>query len=117
MNHTMSHNQFISILLNHLFGTINTNVGHLLTFRPIQKISIKYISFFLRKDMYSKKNSIYYNNQLHIHFLKKSLLVMNMLVFNFQNMMNMEKRYEYQISNYVAYKKTYKKKAFVHQKT
>jgi thiosulfate reductase cytochrome b subunit len=62
--------------------------------------------------MFSKKHSIYYNKQLHIHFLNLFLLVMNMLVFNFQNMMNMDKRYAYQISNYVAYKKTYKKKIF-----
>ncbi len=42
---------------------------------------------------------------------------MNMLVFNFQNMMNMEKIYAYRNFSYVAYKKTYKNEYFVHQKT
>jgi hypothetical protein len=39
-----------------MFGTINTNVDHLLSFRPIQKISIKYISLFSRKDIPKKFN-------------------------------------------------------------
>jgi hypothetical protein len=53
----------------------------------------------------SKNNSINYTSQLHIHYLKKRLLVMNTSVENFQNMMDMQKDYAYKFSNFVALKK------------
>jgi hypothetical protein len=62
----------------------------------------KDLFIFTKKDMYSQKNSIYYRNELHIYFLKINLPIMYMLVFNFQNMTHMHKRYAYQISNSIA---------------
>jgi hypothetical protein len=54
----------------------------------------------------SENNSINYTSRLHIHYLlKEKLPVMKMLVFNFQNMMDMQKDYAYKIFNFVAFKK------------
>jgi hypothetical protein len=59
--------------------------------------------------MYSKKIQFITPTNSTFIFYKNILLVMNMLVFNFQNMMDMHKEYAYQISNSIAYQKqTYK---------
>jgi hypothetical protein len=59
--------------------------------------------------MYSKKIQFITPTSSTFIFYKNILLVMNMLVFNFQNMMDMHKEYAYQISNSIAYQKqTYK---------
>jgi hypothetical protein len=59
--------------------------------------------------MYSKRNQFITLASSTFIFYKIILLLMNMLVFNFQNMMGMHKEYAYQISNSIAYqKKTYK---------
>jgi hypothetical protein len=55
--------------------------------------------------MYSKKIQFITQTSSTLIFYKIILLVMNMLIFNFQNMMGMHKQYAYQISNSIAYQK------------
>lgn len=54
--------------------------------------------------MYSKKIQFITPTSSTFIFYKNILLVMNMLVFNFQNMMDMHKEYAYQISNSIVTK-------------
>jgi len=59
--------------------------------------------------MYSKKEIQFITPVGYIFIFKKiHLSIMNMIVFNFQNMMNMHKGYEYQNFNSIALKKNYK---------
>jgi hypothetical protein len=56
--------------------------------------------------VFQKRNSIYYTSMVtYIYIFKNHLSIMNVIVFNFQNMMNMHKGYEYQNFNYIALKK------------
>jgi hypothetical protein len=52
--------------------------------------------------MYSKKNSIYAIAGYTFIFLRIPLLVMYVPIFNFQNIVDMHKRYVYQIFNFIA---------------
>jgi hypothetical protein len=56
--------------------------------------------------MYSKKEIQITTPNGYIFIYKKNhLSIMNMMVFNFQNMMNMHKGYAYQNFNFIALKK------------
>jgi hypothetical protein len=84
-----------------------TSVGQLSTFRPILWKSKEHIPTkkIQGRICISKNNSINYTSQLHIHYVKKKLLVMKTSVVNFQNMMDMQKDYAYHFFNFVALKK------------
>jgi hypothetical protein len=55
--------------------------------------------------MYSQKKIQFTTPTGYIFIFKNHLLIMNMTVFNFQNMMNMHKGYAYQNFNSIALKK------------
>jgi hypothetical protein len=82
---------------------VNANVGQLSIFRPILRISIKHI-LFLKQGLVFLINQFITRSSCTFIFIKKSLSFVNMSIFNFQNMTN--KDYAYQISNFLALKKT-----------
>jgi hypothetical protein len=59
--------------------------------------------FLTKKDMYSKRKFNLLHWPITRLFLKHPLSIMNMTIFNFQNMMDMHNGYAYQIFNSIVY--------------
>ncbi len=84
-----------------------TSVDQLSTFGPILWISKEHIQKKKFKKGYVFQKTIQLTTPVGYTFIIyfKNLPVMKMLVFNFQNMMDMQKDYAYKIFNFVAFKK------------